>query len=55
MELNEHPTVKQLRAREAGEDTTISTLQADWLRQLARDCGTADAGLIDIDLPAVDP
>ncbi|MFZ2313439.1 MAG: 2Fe-2S iron-sulfur cluster-binding protein [Methylobacter sp.] len=58
MDLNEHPTVKILRTREAGEDANAKarrTLQADWLRQLAMDCGADDAGLIDIDLPALDP
>ncbi|MFA6163611.1 MAG: 2Fe-2S iron-sulfur cluster-binding protein [Methylobacter sp.] len=58
MDLNEHPTVKMLRARDAGEDVNAKatrTLQADWLRQLAMDCGADDAGLIDIDLPALDP
>ncbi len=58
MDLNEHPTVKILRTREAGEDVNAKarrTLQADWLRQLAMDCGADDAGLIDIDLPALDP
>lgn len=58
MDLNEHPTVKQLRARGAVEEGTAKAspvLQADWLRQLAMDCGADDAGLIDIDLPALDP
>ncbi|MDD5411349.1 MAG: 2Fe-2S iron-sulfur cluster-binding protein [Methylobacter sp.] len=58
MDLNDHPTVKQLRAREAGVDDNTKvrpSLEADWLRQLAMDCGADDAGLIDIDLPALDP
>jgi ferredoxin-NADP reductase/Fe-S-cluster-containing hydrogenase component 2 len=58
MDLNEHPTVKQLRARKTGEDDIEKVrprLQADWLRQLAMNCGADDAGLIDIDLPALDP
>ena len=58
MDLNEHPTVKQMRARVTGENDIAKVrprLQADWLRQLAMNCGADDAGLIDIDLPALDP
>jgi epoxyqueuosine reductase QueG len=29
-------------------------IEADWLRQLAPDCGADDAGLVEIDRPAVD-
>ena len=42
MDLNEHPTVKQMRARVTGENDTAKVrprLQADWLRQLAINCG----------------
>lgn len=59
MDLNEHPAVKRLHARETGEDNSkakdIPRLQAEWLRQLAMESGADDAGLIDIDLPALDP
>jgi Fe-S-cluster-containing hydrogenase component 2 len=58
MDLNEHPTVKQLRARKAEDERGAGTrriLQADWLRQLAMECGADDAGLVEIDRPAVTP
>ncbi len=58
MNLNDHPTVKQIRAREAGEDVdtkVLPPLQADWLKQLAMDCGADDAGMIDIGQAALDP
>ncbi|TAK65252.1 FAD-binding oxidoreductase [Methylobacter sp.] len=58
MDINEHPTVKRLHVREIGEDSKtkdIPKLQVEWLRQLAMESGADDAGLIDIDLPALDP
>lgn len=58
MNIEDHPTVKQLRARhvevdEAAEGTR--PLAAEWLRQLALDCGADDAGLVEISRPALDP
>jgi ferredoxin-NADP reductase/Fe-S-cluster-containing hydrogenase component 2/putative sterol carrier protein len=58
MNLNDHPTVKQMRAREADEDVNAKvwhTLQADWLKKLAMDCGADDAGMIDIGQTALNP
>lgn len=58
MKLNDHPTVKHLHAREAGEDSSAEvwrTLQADWLKQLARDCGADDVGLVEISRSELDP
>ena len=58
MNLNDHPTVKQIRTREGGEDVNakvLTTLQADWLKQLAMDCGADDAGMIDIGQAALNP
>ncbi|MFZ2171684.1 MAG: 2Fe-2S iron-sulfur cluster-binding protein [Methylococcaceae bacterium] len=58
MNLNDHPTVKLLRAREAGENVSAKvrlTFQADWLKQLALDCGADDVGLVEISRTELDP
>ncbi len=58
MKLNDHPTVKHLHAREAGENSSAEawgTLEADWLKQLARDCGADDVGLVEISRSELDP
>lgn len=54
MKLADHPTVRRLAAGckdKAGPETT---LDGDWLRQLALDCGAHDAGLVEIARPALD-
>ncbi|MBS1212794.1 MAG: 4Fe-4S binding domain protein [Proteobacteria bacterium] len=56
MNLDEHPTVRHKRAVKSALPTkTTEPLDADWLRQLARDCGADDAGLVEIGRPALDP
>jgi Fe-S-cluster-containing hydrogenase component 2 len=52
MNLAEHPTVR--RFHETGGSANVPTvLDATWLRQLCLDCGADDAGLVDIDRPAL--
>jgi Fe-S-cluster-containing hydrogenase component 2 len=52
MNLAEHPTVKHFH--EKGRPSTVPTvLDAAWLRKLCLDCGADDAGLVDIDRPAL--
>jgi ferredoxin-NADP reductase/NAD-dependent dihydropyrimidine dehydrogenase PreA subunit len=58
MNLNEHPTVKQLRSKQASDADNPNNnrvLEADWLRQLAMVCGAQDSGLVEIGRPALDP
>jgi hypothetical protein len=56
MNIEDHPTVKRARAR--GDDPAGAEaerrIEADWLRQLALDCGADDVGLVEIDRPALD-
>ncbi len=56
MNIEDHPTVKRLRAGHAGGDAPaepVRQLPAEWLRQLALDCGADDAGLVEISRPAL--
>ena len=58
MNLDQHPTVKHLRARNAERAPGYvrgQTLEADQLRQLVLDCGADDAGVVDVGRPALDP
>ncbi len=55
MHLDEHPTVKQLRARQGEADArSMPRLQGAWLKRLALDCGADDVGLVDINRAALD-
>ena len=56
MNLSEHPTVRHFhdRTTKAQVDDPEPSLDAGWLRQLCLDCGADDAGLVDIDRPALD-
>ena len=49
MRLADHPTVRRVREGQAGPSVpgVSSPLDADWLKQLARDCGADDVGLIE--------
>lgn len=56
MRLIDHPTVRRVRegrgtARGRGESTPVD---AGWLKQLARDCGADDVGLVEISRPELD-
>ncbi len=53
MPLAEHPTVKAFYERTA-VPVAPATLEADWLRQLARDAGADGVGLVEISRPALD-
>jgi ferredoxin len=56
MRLSDHPTVRRVRERRvtASAGDVSSPLEADWLKQLARDCGADDVGLVEISRPALD-
>ena len=56
MKLADHPTVKAFyeKAAQAPAPSAPTTLDADWLRQLCRDAGADDAGLVEISRPALD-
>jgi Fe-S-cluster-containing hydrogenase component 2 len=56
MNLAEHPTVKAFYEKAAVSPVPVlpATLDADWLRQLARDAGADDVGLVEISRPALD-
>lgn len=54
MNLEDHPTVRRLAHSVPTAPVSTSRLDAAALRQLALDCGAADAGLVDIARPALD-
>src|SRR6201997_1694707 len=57
MNLAEHPTVRRFHESQGERTSTADQpkpLDAAWLRQLCLDCGADDAGLVEIDRPALD-
>jgi len=49
MDLRDHPTVRRLKpGPKPGDGTPDRVLKAQWLRQLALDCGADDAGVVEI-------
>src|SRR6516225_104729 len=56
MKLADHPTVKAFyeKAAQAPAPSAPTKLDADWLRQLCREAGADDAGLVEISRPALD-
>jgi hypothetical protein len=56
MKLAEHPTVRRVRETEDANSWRgpRTLLNADWLKQLARDCGADDVGLVEIGRPELD-
>jgi ferredoxin len=56
MNLSDHPTVKAFYARAATDPAPAAPgkLDAGWLRQLCRDSGADDVGLVEISRPALD-
>ncbi len=56
MKLAEHPTVKAFyeKAAAAPAPSAPAKLDADWLRQLCREAGADDVGLVEISRPALD-
>jgi Fe-S-cluster-containing hydrogenase component 2 len=56
MKLDEHPTVRAFyeKAALAPAPAASPKLNADWLRQLCREAGADDVGLVEISRPALD-
>ena len=56
MNLADHPTVKGFYAKAATTPSPAAPakLDADWLRQLCRNCGADDLGLVEIGRAALD-
>src|SRR5712691_11956898 len=56
MKLADHPTVKAFyeRAAQAPAQSAPTKLDANWLRQLCREAGADDVGLVEISRPALD-
>ena len=55
MKLDDHPTVKAFYEKATAPALADPTpLDADWLRQLCRDAGADDVGLVEISRPALD-
>src|SRR5262249_2912491 len=56
MNLTDHPTVKSFYQKAGANPAPAapSRLDADWLRQLCRDAGADDVGLVDINRPALE-
>ncbi len=54
MKLDQHPTVRHFRQDADKLPSAPATLDAEWLRRLCLDCGADDAGLVEIDRPALD-
>lgn len=54
MSLEDHPTVKSVRSRSRQHVADIP-VSANLIKQIARDCGADDAGIIEIDRAAIAP
>jgi hypothetical protein len=56
MKLADHPTVKAFyeKAAQAPAPSAPAKLDANWLRQLCREAGADDVGLVEIGRPALD-
>ncbi len=57
LNLNDHPTVRNFYAQSSPLQATSQSrkpLDAEWLRQLCIACGADDAGLVEIERPALD-
>lgn len=54
MNLAEHPTVRRFHERNGDRPALAAPLDVSWLRQLALDCGADDAGLVELNRPALD-
>jgi ferredoxin len=55
--LEEHPTVKQFREREAAgsQPVKLETLDSAWLRQVCLEAGADDVGFVEIGRPEIAP
>ena len=54
MNQAEHPTVRWFHQHAGDRPAPPATLDAAWLKQLCRDCGADDVGLVEIGRPALD-
>jgi ferredoxin-NADP reductase/Fe-S-cluster-containing hydrogenase component 2 len=56
MNIEDHPTVKRVRAKGSEHADAVASrrIEANWLRQLALECGADDAGVVEIERPALD-
>ena len=56
MKLADHPTVRAFheKAAQTPAPHAPANLDADWLRQLCRDAGADDVGLVELSRPALD-
>jgi ferredoxin len=54
MNLAEHPTVRRFHETAGNRSAPPTVLDGPWLRQLCLDCGADDAGLVEINRPALD-
>src|SRR5262245_20457978 len=54
MKLEEHPTVRRLLVSGQDAPSAPPNLEGAWLRQLARDCGAHDVGLVELARPGLD-
>jgi ferredoxin-NADP reductase/Fe-S-cluster-containing hydrogenase component 2 len=52
LKIDDHPTAKLARQRQVTRNG--QRLEAEWLRQVARDCGADDVGLVEFDRPALE-
>jgi epoxyqueuosine reductase QueG len=52
MSIDNHPTVVQIRSQ-SREHTAPHAVDPDWLKQLARECGADDVGIVPIEHPAI--
>jgi hypothetical protein len=55
MKLEEHPTVRRLLQKSQEEQGVAGTLERDWLREMALDCGAHDVGFVELSRSALDP
>lgn len=53
MKLEDHPTVRKFHDRPRPPAAPPAPLDAEWLKALARACGADDAGLVELDRPAL--
>ncbi len=51
--FDNHPTVKQLRERDALNNLPTSPVDADWLRHLCLEMGADDVGFVEINRPEI--
>lgn len=52
-QFEQHPTVKRFREQEATREESVTTLDADWLRQLCLEAGADDVGFVELERMAI--